>query len=91
MHGRIVSSTQTAYQLGALIAFSMGFSTIRMYVQTYSGANTTNKGQCRNWSWRAASLTMIAMAILLAVVAFFVPESPRWLLQRYPDDQDRAL
>lgn len=76
IRGRVVSFVQLSYQVGVLVAWCIGLG-----LQKMQG----------NIAWRTAtSLQCIPGAILIAC-SFTIPESPRWLLERHPDNPERAL
>lgn len=68
--GRLVSLNQLAIVTGILVAFFTN------YLLVGTGEN--------NWRWML--LVMAAPALLLFFSLFFVPESPRWLVERNRDD-----
>lgn len=76
LRGRMVSFVQLSYQVGTLIAYCAGLGTSKI-----SGNN----------SWRTATAIQIPVGIVLIVVSFIIPESPRWRLEKYPNEPQRAL
>jgi len=76
IRGRVVSFVQLSYQGGGLIAYCVGLGTVKI-----PGNN----------SWRVATALQVVPGIILIVASFTIPESPRWLLERYPERPERAL
>jgi sugar phosphate permease len=76
IRGRVVSFVQLSYQIGVLIAYCVGLGTVKI-----PGNN----------SWRVATALQVVPGIVLIVASFTIPESPRWLLERYSDRPERAL
>lgn len=44
-----------------------------------------------NWGWRIPSILQLALPLLQMVVAFFGPESPRWLVDKGKTEQAKAF
>jgi hypothetical protein len=44
-----------------------------------------------NIAWRVSNIIQIPIGIFFIVLSFWYPESPRWLLEKYPDHPDRVL
>jgi MFS family permease len=44
-----------------------------------------------NIAWRVSNVIQIPIGLLFFVISFWYLESPRWLLEKHPDDPDRAL
>jgi hypothetical protein len=76
IRGRVVSFVQLSYQIGVLVAYCVGLGTVKIP---------------GNSSWRVATALQVVPGIVLIVASFTIPESPRWLLERYPDKPERAL
>ncbi|KAK9454029.1 general substrate transporter [Dipodascopsis uninucleata] len=70
--------TQFGYQLGTLIAF-------------WSGYGMSFHKHPTNIAWRVSNVIQIPIGIIFIIISFFYIESPRWLLEKYPDDTDRVL
>lgn len=70
--------TQFGYQLGTLIAFWVGYG--MSYVD-----------QPFNIAWRVSNVLQIPIGLTFIVLSFWYPESPRWLLEKHPDNTDRVL
>ncbi|KAI9148297.1 putative quinate permease [Paramyrothecium foliicola] len=70
--------TQFGYQLGTLIAFWAGYG-MSFYTEPF------------NIAWRVSNLIQIPIGILFVFISFWYPESPRWLLEKQPDNTDRVL
>ncbi|KAF2718835.1 MFS sugar transporter-like protein [Polychaeton citri CBS 116435] len=70
--------SQFGYQLGTLIAFWAG----------YGMSYHTNPF---NIAWRVSNLIQVPVGICFVILSFWYPESPRFLLEKYPDDPDRVL
>ncbi len=76
LRGRIVSFVQLSYQVGVLIAYVVGLGTVKI-----PGNN----------SWRVATALQIVPGIVLIIASFTIPKSPRWIIERHPDQAARAL
>ena len=76
IRGRMVSFVQISYQVGSLIAYCVGLGTVKI-----SGNN----------SWRTATAVQLPVGVFLIVASWFIPESPRWRLEKYPTEPHRAL
>lgn len=76
VRGRVVSLVQLSFQVGVLIAYCAGLGTVKI-----AGDN----------SWRTATALQIIPGVILMAVAFTLPESPRWMIERHPDQPERAL
>jgi MFS family permease len=70
--------TQFGYQLGTLIAFWAG------YGMSYHSSPF-------NIAWRISNVIQIPIGLGFIFISFWYPESPRWLLEAYPDDPNRSL
>ncbi|KAB8542080.1 hypothetical protein FH972_025543 [Carpinus fangiana] len=70
--------TQFGYQLGTLIAFWTGYG-----MSSYTSPN--------NIAWRVSNFVQIPIGLLFIAISFWYPESPRWLLEKYPEDPNHAL
>jgi sugar porter (SP) family MFS transporter len=70
--------TQFGYQLGTLIAFWTGYG-MSFHKSPF------------NVAWRVSNLIQIPIGVLFIVISFWYPESPRWLLEKQPDNHDRVL
>lgn len=44
-----------------------------------------------NIAWRMSNIIQIPIGLLFVAISFFYAESPRWLLEKHPDDPGRAL
>lgn len=66
--GKLVSFYLTSWPLGSLIAAWATYGTFQM-------SNSS-------WSWRLPSLLQGVFSVIQAVLALFVPESPRWLIYK---------
>ena len=44
-----------------------------------------------NIAWRVSNVIQIPIGLIFVGVSFLYPESPRWLLEKYPDDPERTL
>lgn len=73
--GKIVSFFLVSWPLGALIAAWVTYGTFKMD---------------SSWAWRIPSLLQCVFSIAQAILSFFVPESPRWLIYkgRYKEASD---
>lgn len=76
IRGRVVSFVQLSYQIGVLIAYCVSLG-----VPSIGG----------NLAWRAATALQVIPGIILIVAAFTIPESPRWMLEKRPQQPERAL
>lgn len=70
--------TQFGYQLGTLIAFWTG------YGMSFHKSPT-------NIAWRVSNVIQIPIGVFFIAISFWYPESPRWLLEKRPDNHDRVL
>lgn len=70
--------TQFGYQLGTLIAFWTG------YGMSFHKSPT-------NIAWRVSNVIQIPIGVFFIAISFWYPESPRWLLEKQPDNHDRVL
>ncbi|KXL47795.1 hypothetical protein M433DRAFT_131784 [Acidomyces richmondensis BFW] len=76
IRGRVVSFVQLSYQVGVLIAYCVGLGIQKMTGEV---------------AWRTATSLQCIPGAILILCAFTIPESPRWLLEKHPDQPDRAL
>ena len=76
IRGRVVSFVQLSYQVGVLISYCVGLGTVKIHGED---------------SWRTATALQIVPGIILIIASQFLPESPRWLLERHPNQPERAL
>ncbi|ETI25853.1 hypothetical protein G647_02630 [Cladophialophora carrionii CBS 160.54] len=76
IRGRVVSFVQLSYQIGVLIAYVVGLGTVKI-----SGHN----------SWRVATALQVVPGVVLILASFTIPESPRWIVERHPEQAARAL
>ena len=44
-----------------------------------------------NIAWRVSNVIQIPIGIAFVILSFWYPESPRWLLEKQPDNADRVL
>jgi hypothetical protein len=70
--------SQFGYQLGTLIAFWAGYG-MSFYQSPY------------NIAWRVSNLIQIPIGLGFVALSFWYPESPRHLLEKYPETPERAL
>ncbi|KAG8629212.1 hypothetical protein KVT40_003077 [Elsinoe batatas] len=70
--------SQFGYQLGTLIAFWTGYG-MSKYRDPY------------NVAWRVSNLIQVPIGAIFIVLSFWYPESPRWLLEHYPEQPEKAL
>lgn len=70
--------SQFGYQLGTLIAFWAGYG-MSFHKSPY------------NIAWRVSNIIQVPIGLAFVVLSFWYPESPRWLLERYPDAPERCL
>jgi len=70
--------SQFGYQLGTLIAFWAGYG-MNFHKSPY------------NVAWRTSNLIQIPIGLFFVVISFWYPESPRWILEKNPDNSDKAL
>lgn len=70
--------SQFGYQLGTLIAFWAGYGmSFHLHPE--------------NIAWRVSNVIQVPIGIAFIILSFWYPESPRWLLEKYPDDPERCL
>lgn len=70
--------SQFGYQLGTLIAFWTGYG-MSFHTSPY------------NIAWRVSNVIQIPIGLAFIVLSFWYPESPRWLLEKYPEEPERCL
>ncbi|KAJ5667524.1 hypothetical protein N7507_003388 [Penicillium longicatenatum] len=70
--------SQFGYQLGTLIAFWAGYG-MSFHKHPY------------NIAWRVSNIIQIPIGIAFIFVSFFYPESPRFMLEKYPETPERAM
>ncbi|KNG46640.1 MFS sugar transporter-like protein [Stemphylium lycopersici] len=70
--------TQFGYQLGTLVAFWAGY-----------GMSFVDSPY--NVAWRVSNLLQLPIGVTFLVLSFWYPESPRWLLEKQPDNPERVL
>ncbi|KAF2149126.1 MFS sugar transporter-like protein [Myriangium duriaei CBS 260.36] len=70
--------SQFGYQLGTLIAFWAGYG-MSFHKSPY------------NIAWRVSNVIQVPIGLAFVLVSFWYPESPRWLLEKYPEQPDKAL
>ena len=89
--GRLVSLYQLAVTIGFLGAYLVNFALLE-----YAVAHAATAGDSAfdfifvSQSWRGMLGMETVPAVLFLVIAFFVPESPKWLIVRR-DRRDKAL
>lgn len=44
-----------------------------------------------NIAWRVSNLLQIPIGVMFIILSFWYPESPRWLLEKYPETPERSL
>ena len=44
-----------------------------------------------NIAWRVSNVIQIPIGVIFVILSFFYPESPRWLLEKFPDQPERTL
>lgn len=44
-----------------------------------------------NIAWRVSNVIQIPIGVAFIILSFWYPESPRWLLEKYPDNPDQVL
>jgi MFS family permease len=70
--------SQFGYQLGTLIAFWAGYG-MSYHQSPY------------NIAWRVSNLIQIPIGLAFVILSFWYLESPRWLLEKYPDSPELCL
>ncbi|TVY48526.1 MFS glucose transporter, partial [Lachnellula occidentalis] len=70
--------SQFGYQLGTLIAFWAGYG-MSYHQSPY------------NIAWRVSNLIQIPIGVAFVTVSFWYIESPRWLMEKYPDSPELCL
>ncbi|KAH6719890.1 MFS sugar transporter-like protein [Leptodontidium sp. MPI-SDFR-AT-0119] len=70
--------SQFGYQLGTLIAF-------------WSGYGMSYHHSPYNIAWRVSNVIQIPIGLTFIVLSFWYLESPRWLLEKYPETPERCL
>jgi MFS family permease len=76
IRGRVVFFVQLSYQVGVLIAYCVGLGTVKIHGED---------------SWRIATTLQVIPGVFLIIASFTIPESPRWILERYPAQKARVL
>ncbi|OQD84575.1 hypothetical protein PENANT_c012G03554 [Penicillium antarcticum] len=69
---------QFGYQLGSLIAFWTGYG-MSFHKSPY------------NIAWRVSNIVQIPIGLAFVAISFWYPESPRFVLEKYPETPERAL
>jgi MFS family permease len=70
--------SQFGYQLGTLIAFWAG------YGMSFHKAPF-------NIAWRVSNVIQIPIGVIFIILSFFYLESPRWILEKHPEEHDLVL
>lgn len=70
--------SQFGYQLGTLIAFWAGYG-MSFHKSPY------------NIAWRVSNVIQIPIGLAFVILSFFYPESPRWLLEKHPEEPEKCL
>lgn len=70
--------SQFGYQLGTLIAFWAGYG-MSFHTSPY------------NIAWRVSNVIQIPIGLMFVAISFLYPESPRWLLEKHPEEPEKAL
>ena len=70
--------SQFGYQLGTLIAFWAGYG-MSFHTSPF------------NIAWRISNIIQIPIGLGFITLSFWYPESPRWLLEKHPEDPERCL
>ncbi|EHK46854.1 hypothetical protein TRIATDRAFT_291161 [Trichoderma atroviride IMI 206040] len=70
--------TQFGYQLGTLVAF-------------WAGYGMSFHDHPFNVAWRVSNLIQIPIGLSFIFISFWYPESPRWVLEKHPEDTDRVM
>lgn len=93
LRGRLVSLFQFAITLGIMIAL---FSNYGLVQWAKSIAGTVAPDSFAKWfvvdeTWRAMFATELIPGAIFLLLAFFLPESPRWLIKEGRHDQARKV
>ncbi|KAH6681842.1 MFS sugar transporter-like protein [Halenospora varia] len=70
--------SQFGYQLGTLIAFWAGYG-MSFHSSPY------------NIAWRVSNVIQIPIGVMFIILSFWYIESPRWLLEKHPDNPELCL
>lgn len=70
--------SQFGYQLGTLVAFWAGYG-MSFHPSPF------------NIAWRVSNVIQIPIGLAFVILSFWYPESPRWILEKNPDDTERVL
>lgn len=70
--------SQFGYQLGTLIAFWTGYG-MSFHKSPY------------NIAWRVSNIVQIPIGLAFIIVSFWYPESPRFMLEKYPETPEKSL
>lgn len=70
IRGMIMSFWQMFYSVGSFIAYWVNFACSK---------HRTNLGE---WDWRMVVIFQILMPVVILSQVFFIPESPRWYIQK---------
>ncbi|KAH9865527.1 hypothetical protein J1614_009112 [Plenodomus biglobosus] len=73
IRGKIMSFWQMFYSVGAFIAYWISYATSK---------NPKGLGE---WDWKMVVIFQLLMPILIVSQVFFIPESPRWYVQKSRD------
>ena len=47
----------------------------------------TNRHMNNSWAWRTPTVVQAAIPAIVAILVFFIPESPRWLIAQGRDEE----
>ncbi|KAM0313954.1 hypothetical protein ACHAO8_005061 [Botrytis cinerea] len=70
--------SQFGYQLGTFIAFWSGYG-MSFHTSPF------------NIAWRVSNVIQVPIGFMFIILSFWYPESPRWLLEKYPETPERSL
>ncbi|TWU34301.1 sugar porter family MFS transporter [Novipirellula artificiosorum] len=84
LRGRMVSINQFAIVSGMLVVYFVNY-----FIVAYGEGIGGNWNDSQAWRWMFGSEAIPAVALF--VLLFFVPESPRWLMEKGREEQARSI
>ena len=89
--GRFVSLYQLAITVGFLGAYLVNYGLSTMSVNTIAGKSGLFDWLFHGELWRGMLGTEVFPALIFIIIIFLIPESPRWLLLRYKENEAKSV